>query len=61
MKIRNRLSLNKKDQEQKVKFFAQMLPANVVVRCKHFPELSARGEIKKSVVSNNIRIQLNKN
>ena len=45
MKIHNKPPPNKKDQEQMVKSFDQMLPANVVVRCKHFPELSARGEI----------------
>jgi hypothetical protein len=46
MKIQNKPPPNKKDQKQKVKSFAQLLPANVVVRSKHFPELSARGEIK---------------
>jgi hypothetical protein len=34
------------EQEEKVKSFANVLPQNVVVKCKYYPELSARGQIK---------------
>ena len=61
MKIQNKPPPNKKDQEQMVKSFAQMLPANVVVRCKYFPELSARGEIKTPAVSYTVGVQFSKN
>lgn len=61
MKIQNNPPPNKKDQEQMIRSFAQMLPANVVVRCKYFPELSARGEIKTPAGSHIVREQFSKN
>jgi hypothetical protein len=35
----------RKEQEQKVKSFSQVLPSNVVVKSKYYPELSARGKL----------------
>ena len=61
MTIQNKPPPNKKDQEQMIKYCAQMLPTNVVVRCKYFPELSARGEIKTPAVIHTIGVQFSKN
>jgi hypothetical protein len=35
----------RQEQEQKIKSFAKVLPHNVVVKCKYYPELSARGKL----------------